>query len=727
MDNCQYNHERRVEQKRWSEAVQWLKLQREALQLGDKGPDRDAKRQRLFDMDRQVRAQNQKRFAKSPPQRAPTNSPKQKTHTPVQWELPPRKPPVPRLHAATKGKRRQTHDYSSGHPPQPNHDGDGNNDAGDAVLRPPRRPATRRKRKVAPEPPPPAVEADKMSEDTQKRRQLARVYMEQQKAKRKERARQRRRQDEEEAVLRREQLEKLDAVRWQRVQESVALAKKSGGHVRSNPDNNREAPSSSSMTELLLGFRTLPPRSKKLQPTYEEDIIPLDNDDQITDSAQEEPNLDEDLWSSGDDQNTDEVVESDDGDDGDDRRCAVEVLSRTDPPPPPTSSSPPLLLLKLQALKQLTDQLTSRVGRLSNNNEVDLDDHDGATAQSTRNEERGSVDELDESNDVASSGDDEDAGPPHQHRPDRTAALEASSAPSASWQTPDIHLDAPPEPAPWQRSMDSEDRTPWWEDESESTRHVSSRVVLPPVVHVQSDTRLHQRYANGDGDETRTMTTTMEVHVSRSASLVDGNASSSTEDDDDKQVARWMALRQRRQLGEIRDEAAQVQLHPGHNDKLHSVGYRESPLFGPTSLQSARNHPMGDRREDDDDDAELDRLIHATRDAYSVVDMYAQQLFQQQQQNRITFELSAATENKDVPSLADRFEEIASDTDNRFQDDGRQDMDDLADSIRWPKDIHTTDEVSSTTAHEDYAHDDDDGPACGGYTGRSIEELLAEA
>ncbi|RHZ06620.1 hypothetical protein DYB31_003024 [Aphanomyces astaci] len=566
-----------------------------------------------------------------------------------------------------------------------------------------------------------------MSEDTQKRRQLARVYMEQQKAKRKERARQRRRQDEEEAVLRREQLEKLDAVRWQRVQESVALAKKSGGHVRSNPDNNREAPSSSSMTELLLGFRTLPPRSKKSQPTYEEDILPLDNDDQITDSAQEEPNLDEDLWSSGDDQNTDEVVESDDGDDGDDRRCAVEVLPRTDPPPPPTSSSPPLLLLKLQALKQLTDQLTSRVGRLSNNNEVDLDDHDGATAQSTRNEERGSVDELDESNDVASSGDDEDAGPPHQHRPDRTAALEASSAPSASWQTPDIHLDAPPEPAPWQRSMDSEDRTPWWEDESESTRHVSSRVVLPPVVHVQSDTRLHQRYANGDGDETRTMTTTMEVHVSRAASLVDGNASSSTEDDDDKQVARWMALRQRRQLGEIRDEAAQVQLHPGHNDKLHSVGYRESPLFGQTSLQSARNHPMGDRHDDDNDDAELDRLIHATRDAYSVVDMYAQQLFQQQQQNRITFELSAATENKDVRALADRFEEIASDTDSRFQDDGRQDMDDLVDSIRWPKDIHTTDEVSSTTAHEDYAHDDDDGPACGGYTGRSIEELLAEA
>ncbi|CAK4152540.1 unnamed protein product [Aphanomyces euteiches] len=192
-------------------------------------------------MDRQIRLQNQKRFAKS--MHSTPSQPIQRP-APDDLTLPPRKPPVPRFSKIKKRRSKSAIQDEKTEDEAPH-------------------PAPRLRRKVKKSTPlqhevPPSPHGHRPEiddEETRRRREVARVFMEQQKKKRTERARIQRLQTQEEIAARREQLEKLDALRRERVQQSVALARKNG---KKESTSHNQQQNDVSITELLLGFQQSP-------------------------------------------------------------------------------------------------------------------------------------------------------------------------------------------------------------------------------------------------------------------------------------------------------------------------------------------------------------------------------------------------------------------------------------------------------------------------------------
>ncbi|KAF0688940.1 Aste57867_19544 [Aphanomyces stellatus] len=665
--------EKRTEQKRWADAVQWLKQQREALHQDDKAHDEmEAKRQKLHEMDRLVRMQNHKRFVKPADAPPPTHRTRPPKADVMAFELPPRKPPVPRLSGPKKKKKMRRIEDDNQQPSKP-----------DKALasRPPKRTKRMMPKAASPLPPAGVSQPEDDSDATRKRREAARVYMDEQKRKRQARARHQRLQNEEEIQARRAQLEKLDALRLERLRQSVALAKKS---MRMEPGNQV---ADTSITELLLGFQQSP---RRVMPrtifgeTVDEDEG--DEDDELdaygpTDSApellDEHDNDDDDDWTNGvrsGEESTDHMESDLEG------GMQSTSLSLASSLVPQQGSK---MLQKLQALKQLTDQLSTRVARLSNNarsgstasddgHNVGDDDDDGDDDDEDDEESR-----IEYGENVASE-DDRSSNDLHMH------ASMAQRVDVLSDAAPDIHLEGPSMPSPSQQmGVHGDDVDAQWSEASSSPRHEDGVSGHPPpttsnLAHEHADvaeralryptmtTAVEISAPKDDDGGGRQPTTTWDTqrrsdeavalirhHEQRLPSLTYTGGAFSDEEDrrppssptrrtnippshavdnvavgigthdevDEDDVTR--ELRQWRRLREARG-----QQDDGSRWSDRRMDTAQASLSSARSLYGTRR-PV--QEIDEAADLELDRLIEATRDAFSVVDMAAQELFQAQQ------------------------------------------------------------------------------------------------
>ncbi|KAH9105654.1 hypothetical protein AeMF1_018586 [Aphanomyces euteiches] len=576
--------EKVTEHRRWTEAVHWLKAQREALQHDDK-INADLKRQKLQDMDRQIRLQNQKRFAKSM-----YSTPSQPIQRPAPDDLtlPPRKPPVPRFSKIKKRRSKSAIQDEKTEDEAPH-------------------PAPRLRRKVKKSTPlqhevPPSPHGHRPEiddEETRRRREVARVFMEQQKKKRTERARKQRLQTQEEIAARREQLEKLDALRRERVQQSVALARKNG---KKESTSHNQQQNDVSITELLLGFQqspqvTITPR--EILP--ELDTLETEDEEELpTESAPEFAN---------------------DVDESSAQETEEDTERRLEPPQQPRNT----LLEKLQALKNLTDQLSSRVSQLSNNATESVssasDKEESSLVMAEHNDVPGPVmPNLPEQSQLSSrhsteeelhgeSAPDElldEQAQPFDQIPDTDANLDISS--STEFEA----LEQPRRAIVFQ----------WSSDESEGENEEVGRSAGPSQLNFQVNTK--------DDDETRAPTTTrtydppIQSEITRPPTQDHYIADLSESSEED-----GIAVPHVNQNADNLSAYLERDVFPElQNFRQHSREF----LWPRTSFGAPAISTQQAEEEDEIAQAELDRLVAASRDAYSVVDMFALEQFRKQQE-----------------------------------------------------------------------------------------------
>ncbi|OQS04223.1 hypothetical protein THRCLA_03530 [Thraustotheca clavata] len=333
-------HKRKREQERWQAAVRWLKDQHLVdAQTKEKIYNEAAKRQALAEMAKHIREQNQKRFTK--PSHVSVAKPVPPKRAETILDLPPRKPPVPRL---SKRSSKMPSTQNAIEEPEENKPQD------NVKLPKPRR---KLKRKVKPSP---ANVVDNEEQET--RRLEGRKFMELQKKKRQDERRRERLQELEVTRKREEKLQHVEKVRLERLRESIALVKRT----------KQAEEEVLSAAENLLGLKGKPQEpwtwkmaelhDKKTESKY---YLVQQHDQKAKSNNQEFKEMDDAYTGNEElDEEFDEELDKE--------QNMTQTESELEDKSSDSSTDTPQddrAIQKLQALKQLTDSLSNRLLLLS--------------------------------------------------------------------------------------------------------------------------------------------------------------------------------------------------------------------------------------------------------------------------------------------------------------------------------------------------------------------------
>ncbi|OQR89444.1 hypothetical protein ACHHYP_06287 [Achlya hypogyna] len=543
-------HVQRMEHERWQAAVRWLKEKHQAdVQTKAKMADEAARRQSLHDMAKHVREQNRMRFTK--PSMPP---PKPATRTPTataEPTLPPKKPPVPRL-GKRRSKKREPVVAPESNQEKP--------------LVPKAR--TRRQRPAKKETESAAETDDAGKEAVKARRAQARAYMAEQKKARQERRLRELRHQEELAQARLAKLQHVEAVRLQRLRDSVVFAKKT---------KSMEAlVETQTPAEHALGFC---PRSRAFWPVVDNYGSSEDGGDDVDDHHEHNNDTSH---------ATADIIET---------HSEKEETDEHEHDESETEDDDALSLHKLHALKQLTDALSNRLSLLAQpvpapaTWQFPAEDFEACVATSLR---------------VYAPAELPAAEPTPTFVAHRRLSLSSSSSSDEV-----IEVLRQPTLACIHRSFSSD-------------RHFASEHDAAAEEIGFSSRRPSWRLLEEEDKPTPTLRLLRQQSF-EDTGIVNNQDTSDGADDDhdndsDKQAPAWATARSR--------ETPRAM-------KLPARAYADTTLS-------------------DDSDGELDRLIAASRDAYSVVDLFAQELLRQQQEKtRIALEAPVAPLHHDGNSSGD--------------------------------------------------------------------------